>query len=60
MTGEYFEPIPDNKVLSAKCSLDCCEINKTIAEEYKIGYTVKQIIYIEHLQEVLILFERKD
>lgn len=60
MEKEYLEPLPDNKVVLAEIELDSYNANKIIAEEYKVGWVVQQIIYIEHRHEIMILFKRKD
>lgn len=38
--------------------VDEFQINKTIENEFAVGWKVKQIIYAENVQKVLILFER--
>ena len=46
MEKEYLEPLPNNKVVLAEIELDSYNANKIIAEEYKVGWVVQQIIYI--------------
>lgn len=48
----------DNKVVC--CKVDAYEVNEAIEDEAQVGWKVKQIIYINHTQEVMILFERVD
>lgn len=51
----------NNKVRTIKIDFDAQEeINRAIDEEYQTGWKVKKIIYIQHTQEALILFERED
>jgi|GEM_PF-5484082 len=50
----------ENKVVCAKVDFDSYEVNKAIETEAQVGWKVKQIIYINHTQEVMILFERED
>lgn len=61
MTDEYFDEIPDNKVMIVKVETfaDDWAVNNTILNEYKIGWIVQQIVYLEHIQSVMILFKRK-
>lgn len=60
MSDEFMRAPADQKVICAKVEYDSYAINKTIEDEYQIGFIVQQIIYIQHTQEVMILFKRKD
>lgn len=62
MKNEYFEPLPDNKVEVVKVEYSSSEwaVNQIIQNEFQVGWIVQQIIYLEHVQSVMILFKRKD
>lgn len=62
MNGGEFEAIPDNKCAIIKIESfgdDWC-VNDAISNEYQVGWIVQQIIYLEHIHSILILFKRKD
>lgn len=48
-----------HKTELVNCETDSYYINQVIEQEAQVGWYVKQIIYIEHVHSVLILFERK-
>ena len=60
--NEYLEPLPDNKVEVVKVEYASSDwaVNQIIQNEYQVGWIVQQIIYLEHVQSVMILFKRKD
>lgn len=62
MNNEYLEPLPDNKVEVVKIEHSSSDwaVNQIIQNEYQVGWIVQQIIYLEHVQSVMILFKRKD
>lgn len=62
MDKEYFELVPDNKVEVVKIehSSSSWAVNQIIQKEYQVGWIVQQIISLEHVQSVMILFKRKD
>lgn len=56
------DEFPRNKVEVVKIESSSSDVavNQVIQNEYQVGWIVQQIIYLEHIQSVMILFRRKE